>query len=522
MSRGWGGAVVLATLLWISLASWAMLSPVGAAPDDDYHLAMIYCAAGEAECQPEGGREGPCFAMQPTVSAECSDWHTRTLPRTEGINAEHYPPFYYAVMAPWTGADLADTTRTVRLLNVTLSVAMLMVAMALTAPALRRGLVISWVVAAVPMAVYFVSSLNPSAWVIIGIATLWAPLLTFLTAPGGAGAIWICRHDGAHQFARAGFVVFAAFIALAGRTEGALFLPLIVVAMLAFALPSKRGALTSAQSLRLALPLALVLLAGLFMWLFARPKAETLGAPDGVEPTYAGWEVLQHAINSFLGTLGMPGVPGSGLGTYDVPVPAVAAILVAFAYGAVTLFGLGLMYGRKALALTIFASAAFTLVAVLWSQESWEYFQPRYYVPLSFVWLGLLLLPRPQGWPVALGASMGYSPSIVSPQDASRTVNLSPGLLGTLLAAIALANCTAMLSTALRFTRGLVPQPTRDPLTPLAPQLSPNELLAVGEPRWWWEGVPGSPFALWLIGSIAFAATLTVVWTRFRWPSEVE
>ncbi len=28
----------------VALAAWAVASPVGASPDEDYHLAMLYCA----------------------------------------------------------------------------------------------------------------------------------------------------------------------------------------------------------------------------------------------------------------------------------------------------------------------------------------------------------------------------------------------------------------------------------------------------------------------------------------------
>lgn len=510
-----GAAIVLAGLLWVALAAWALMSPVGASPDDDYHLAMIYCAAGEAECVPEGEREGPCFTMRPEVPAACSDWGTRTLPETDGINTEHYPPFYYLAMSPLTGPTLADTTVSVRLANVTLAVAMMLGSLSLTAPRLRRALAFSWPVAAVPLGMYFIASINPSAWVIIGFAAIWGPLLTHLTRPGGAGSIWSAPDSGTTKALRVAFVLLAAFVSVAGRTEGALFLPLVVAAVTVLALPRSLNSAPPGWWRRFVLPLLLLGLAALFLWLYARPKAEAVNPGGGqAGENYAGWAVVQHTINSFLGTLGLPGVPGSGLGTYDVPVPALAAVLIVVAYGAAALFGLGVMYGRKALALTVFGSGAVTVTAALWSRENWEYFQPRYFLPLSFVWLGLLLLPRPEAATDKAATTAGpHDPNGDIAMSASGPTSLQSGLI---LAGVAIANSLAMLSTIQRFQRGVVPQPSRDPLTPAAPAISPSELAGSGSPSWWWPSLPLDPLTVWTSGSIAFGLVLILVWVLQR------
>lgn len=513
-----GATVALAGLLWVALAAWALMSPVGAAPDDDYHLAMIYCAAGEAECLPEGQREGPCFTMRPELPADCSDWGARTLPETDGINTEHYPPFYYRAMSPLTGSTLADTTVAVRLANVTLAVAMMLGSLALTAPRLRRALAFSWPIAAVPLGMYFIASTNPSAWVIIGFAALWGPLLTHVTRPGGAGATWAASHSSGVTATRVGFVLLAGFVAMAGRTEGALFMPLVVAALGVFALPGSLKAAPSGWWRALVLPMVLVGLAALFLWLYARPKAEAINPGGGQSgETYAGWEVVQHTVNSFLGPLGLPGVPGSGLGTYDVPVPAFAAALIVAAYGAAALFGLAVMYGRKALALTVFGSGAVTITAVLWSRENWEYFQPRYFLPLSFVWLGLLLLARPE-IPSAAQDGQPATPVDSRGPGTAHAAAMAPTSLQSalMLSAVALANSVAMLSTIQRFQRGVLPQPSRDPLTPSAPAINPTELAQSAPPEWWWPSVPLDPLTVWTSGSLAFGLALILVWSLQR------
>ena len=69
-------------LAFLALSAWAFASPVGAGPDDDYHLISTWCAAGGSpECQPgsepgtrsmdAGFRDIICYAGKKDVSAEC-------------------------------------------------------------------------------------------------------------------------------------------------------------------------------------------------------------------------------------------------------------------------------------------------------------------------------------------------------------------------------------------------------------------------------------------------------------------
>jgi len=37
-----------------------------------------------------------------------------------------------------------------------------------------------------------------------------------------------------------------------------------------------------------------------------------------------------------------------------------------------------------------------------------------------------------------------------------------------------------------------------------------------GSAEWWWTGVPFGPTALWMIGSLAYAALLAVLWPQLR------
>jgi hypothetical protein len=489
---------LIGALLWVALAAWAIASPVGASPDEDYHLAMLYCAAGEADCTTEGVRAGPCYAMKPEVSADCAAYATRTAPDTTGIIPGHYPPLYYAAMSAFVGPTLGDTTLTIRLINATLTVLVVIASVALSAPVLRIAVGLSWL-AAVPLGLYFLTSVNPTAWSILALAGLWGPLLTWLTSPSGPGVVWTGGYWRRQTIIQLVFIMVLAVMGLGARSETALWLPLIagVVALFPLPWPLGRRSWADPRLLRLVLPVVLVVMSLITLLVYSGAKADRIaeGVSTAATPAYRGWQIVQQTLNSVLGVLGLPGVPGSGLGTYDVPVPAVAAAAVTAALAGLVLIGLGAMYTRKALALGSLTVLGLTVTGLLWSQYNWEYFQPRYFLPLLFVFVGLALLPglaRARRWP-----ALPTSPRIT---DVQFTV---------VLACVAVANAMALLSTMLRYVRGVQYQPTRDPLTERSPIINPGGL-PDDLPDWWLGSV--SPLTAWVLGSVAFTIAVALGW----------
>ena len=81
-------SVVAAVGLFVALVSWAFSAPVGAAPDDTYHLPTIWCSWSEHEtCQrdEQGSLQAPqivsevCTYQRPFVSASCEYLRTEQL-----------------------------------------------------------------------------------------------------------------------------------------------------------------------------------------------------------------------------------------------------------------------------------------------------------------------------------------------------------------------------------------------------------------------------------------------------------
>ncbi|HEU4808686.1 MAG TPA: DUF2142 domain-containing protein, partial [Homoserinimonas sp.] len=171
----------------IALLAWALASPLGAAPDDDYHLVSTWCATDGAYCEPgetDASRVVPealvhahCYAQDALQSAACQEsisWTAAPSVETKRGNfVGAYPPVYYAVMSIFAGEDVLSSALLMRLINILLFVG-LTTALFVLLPAVRRPTLIwAWLVTTLPMGVFILSSNNPSSWAVMGLGTAW-------------------------------------------------------------------------------------------------------------------------------------------------------------------------------------------------------------------------------------------------------------------------------------------------------------------------------------------------------------
>ncbi|MEH6781437.1 MAG: DUF2142 domain-containing protein, partial [Rhodoglobus sp.] len=113
--------IVAPVLVFAALTAWALSSPVGASPDDDFHLTSIWCATGNSDyCAPsgdDGTRLVPpavanpaCFAYDAEKSAGCQNRLDFTAGATQetgrGNFAGGYPLVYYGTMSMFVGPDV--------------------------------------------------------------------------------------------------------------------------------------------------------------------------------------------------------------------------------------------------------------------------------------------------------------------------------------------------------------------------------------------------------------------------------
>ena len=474
------GALVLVPFAAVlAFFAWGLSSAVGSSPDDDFHLPSIWCGLGDREGLCEGTddadeREVPrdlvidavCFAFVPEASADCQgdDFGVRpddTVVTSRGNFAGLYPPVYYAVTGLAAGPDVSVSVIAVRFFTAVLYVGLVSAAFLLLPVHRRPALLAGVVLPIVPLGLFIVPSTNPSGWAILSAAVLWIAVVGFFESHGGR---------------KAGLAVVATLATVVGagaRADAAIYAA-IGLAGAVFLVARRDPAFLR----DLILPAALLILS-VALYLSASQSGAAMGGlgdapPDGV----AAWVGLFafNLINVpslWVGALGM-----WNLGWLDTPLPSavwvgVLVVLVAAVAG-------GLLAGdrRKRIALAGLLVLLFLLPAYILTQSNaavGAQVQPRYIAPLLVMLCGVALLDIGRGRraPLVIGAAV-----------------------------LALAGSLALFINLRRYVTGL---DTR------------SFNLDAGL-EWWWPGLPISPMAVWILGSLAFAATLALL-VRAAWPA---
>lgn len=485
-------------LALLTLTAWVFASPIGAGPDDDFHLVSSWCAGPTAAetCLPtETPRERlvpaalddiECFAYDPTVSAACQgdDWSwsiTELTQSDRGNFVGAYPPVYYAVMGMLTGADIQLSALAMRLVTVLLFLSITVALWMLLPLRLRAPLVWGWLITTVPLGMFLLGSNNPSAWAMIGVGSSWLALL------GWFETSW--ADDRRRKLALGALFVLSVLMAAGARGDAALYVGFGIALVLVLVAVRQRRFVIDAI-----LPIVMGLVA-LAFFLSARQSQSGLGGftggsnrsgvgdgvvgipldPDAPERALTGFGLFAYNLLNvpflWAGTLGE-----WALGWLDTSMPAIVSAATVAVFVAVGFAGIGRMWGRKALALSALVIVLIALpVYVLQAGGDviGEQVQPRYILPIIVVLGGLLVLTRTTG-----------EITFTTPQRF------------TMVAALAGAHFVALHLNMRRYITGI-------------DGASVN--LDAGA-EWWWAG-PVEPNAVWLLGSLAYAL---LVWILVR------
>jgi hypothetical protein len=459
--------VMITATLWVALAAWAFSSPVGSAPDDDFHLANIYCAAGAAECVEEGERLKPCYAHDPTIPGSCQTAGQAAVPRTTGHVPDYYPPVYSSSMGALIGDTVGDTVRNVRLANVTLTTLLVIGSILLSRRGLRVAVTASWLSFGIPLGMFLTTSNSPNAWSILGIAAMWGPAVSFMSQDGRRGL----------AIARAVFVFTAALMALGARSESPLFVGAFAFALLIGFLPwpLRRIDDEPGRHYKLLFPLGLGAAAIVSLTVFGSAKIMHSLYGD-FEHFFTLTGALVMTLISPLAGLGFPELPANKLGWSDTAMPPYVSIISIVAILGLIIAGLRVWSARKLALLGTFGTTSFLIILFFWS-IAWHNtrYPPRYFLPVFMVTIGLILLPN------------------------LANIRRIPGrrILPFVAILVGITNSAALLTNTTRYVTGI----TADT------QLTAGNLAEAGTPQWWWAFLGLSPFGLWLVGTIAFLFT---------------
>jgi hypothetical protein len=460
-------------LLLVALAAWAVASPVGAGPDDDFHLASIWCATGdENRCveSPAGDEVtvpsallgASCYAFDADQSAGCQDGldFTGSPDRTTDRANLHgaYPPVFYAVLSVFVGDDIEASVLRMRLAVVVLFVGLLTATVLLLPAERRESVVWAWAVTTVPLGMFVLASNNPSAGAVAGVGLVFTALMGWFETTG-------------RRRAALGLVAVAAAVLAAGsRGDAALYT--IFAAAAAVTLSAYRSRRFALEAL---LPAAIVVFC-VFMFRVSRPTEE---ATQGVEGAGLGTllarvlPAVYEVPSIWVGVFGWDW----GLGWLDTPMPKAVALGALACFVGAAIVGVGHLSGRKVLVLLggVFVLWAIpTVVLVLAGEDVGSNVQPRYLLPL-IVLFATVLLWVPSGSALALSV-------------------VQRAVVVTVLAG---AHAVALHLNIARYTRGF-------------DDLGVNLDAGV---EWWWQ-LPFSPLAVWLVGSVAYAAVITMLLSR--------
>jgi hypothetical protein len=475
-------------LALIALLAWAFASPVGAGPDDDYHLVSVWCAnGGSAQCAP-GAQEGTrsvaigfkemvCYAQNGEQSAVCQDamssgWDAETYETARGNFYGEYPALYYGVMHLFAGPDLQLSALIMRAFNATLFVALTTALFVLLRPTRRRSLLWGWLVVMVPLGMFLVPSNNPSGWAITGVGTAFLALLGWFETRG------------ARRWILGALYLVGMLMAAGSRGDAAVYAAGATVVAVILTASRDRSWLRAGI-----LPIIGI---GIAVGFFATAGQAGVGAVgftgsgDAVSPVPGVETPLNGVGLAAYNLLMLPflwtGVWGSwGLGWLDTGLPAIVPWAATSAFVVIAFAGIGRLSWRKGIAVTgvLFVLTALPVyVLTTGGDRIGDNLQPRYLLPLIVLFAFALVYERPGVDTLRFGRIQTIS----------------------IMGALALANLVALQVNIRRYVTGTEQQGLN---------------LDSGS-EWWWSGFPLGPTAVWALGAVAYTALLVMLWVQLR------
>lgn len=381
--------------LFVALLGWAMSSPVGSSPDDDYHLSSIWCSQFSYlnPCSSVSGEDGGqsylvpaltveahfCYAFQSDVTADCVANETGTLRLTDRLNQGQglYPSGFYTVMSVLSSEDVTASVLRMRVFNAGLASALLLTLLLIGRSAVVRTGLLALPVIVVPLGLFLFSSTNPSGWTILG-CTFY-----FLFAINA----FMSRPRSVQWWSSLVLALVSALMAFASRVDGAAFIAVVTLAVFL---------LMGWRQLRegWAVTVAFAVVGVLAVLVFLAQGSGPAGSPERIgDSKYVGGLLVTNLVE-------VPGylagiVGAAPLGWADTRMPGLVSTAGLVSFAAIAFWGLSLMDRRKVVASAFLVVAAFGIPVVFAQQqriEVLEFVQARYLLPLLAVLLLTLAL----------------------------------------------------------------------------------------------------------------------------------
>jgi hypothetical protein len=479
-----GPLLLIAAVLSLfgAMSMWAVASPIGASPDETFHLPSIWCGHGTevGRCEPgangttvlvpEITRAASCFAQNPDKDASC----TKTLPtdlfETGGANADGlYPPVFYWVTSWFVSDDVEASVIRIRIFNALVFAAFAgAVAVVLGR---RRGSVLLWscAVTLVPLGMFLVPSVNPSSWAITSAAVVLLTTVGIMTEK----IRW-------RLIALSGLGLAAAVVGAGARADSAIYTVLAVIVGVILTWSATRERWT-----RLWFPLAVALIS-LALFFSSRQSAADMqpvsNRPQGlIEVLGLTFANLGDLLTLWVGALGY-----APLGWLDTPMPGIVWVSTCFIVFGLLFVTVGNVTKRTGvgLALVLAALVAIPLYVLVHNGDLvGSNVQPRYIYPMIIILVTIVV------------GALSVKPRLTSAH------------IWMIASLLTIANSVAIHVNMQRYIFG-------------AGKITFNLDVDQG---WWWNG-PLTPMTVWAISSVlfaVFAALSSLAIIRFVKPSSV-
>jgi hypothetical protein len=459
----------------LSLSGWALSSPIGSSPDDDFHLPSIWCGQGFRDdlCE-EGSEEGfyevpyttmgnsICFAFRSDVSGVCNYDNSLIAQSRVNRGTNLYPPGFYWAISWFASTDIAISTILMRIANSIFLIGIIALTVISLPSHLRRIPIFASLVTLIPLGIFLVASTNPSSWSFIGLLVFISSTIGFLSVESKNAKIKLSALAGL------GFLM-----AVGSRADSPPFAALAVV--LAWTLTASRFRATVVNLI----VTGAFFIISVFLY-FSGRTASSIVSGDGLRLSEAAPGVSLRTILHTLSNIpelwfGVFG--GWGLGWLDTHMlPMVrflsVAVFIALVFLSVRWFNL-----QQGFAFLL-ASTALTLIPlyILVSNglNVGQQVQPRYLLPLI----------------IFVAAVAFYAKS------ADSGMSLSAGQSVMIGISLVISNTLALHTNMRRYLTGLDVQ----------------SLNLDSSVEWWWKDFLLSPNAVWVISSASFALFIFSIW----------
>lgn len=215
-----------AVLFFLTLMCWAIASPIGSGPDADYHLSSIWCGWGENEnlCKNRGFNGNQYVAEVPFMFQMCNSRPIEYFPECPEITSRPETQIlrtafsaqqnlYYKVLRIFASEEPNQSVLVMRFINSFLASFIFWGLLKFTSGKIRFGVLTSWTIGLVPVAIQYFSNINPRGWATLAVMSSWAFLAQSLERKKGSR----------QQIILGAFFALTAFLAISTRIDATVF-----------------------------------------------------------------------------------------------------------------------------------------------------------------------------------------------------------------------------------------------------------------------------------------------------------